>query len=106
VCSSDLVDIGFYGPYDDGGGQLFTGLFRDASDGTFKFFDSLDGNTSPTTTIGGTAVLVPIAVGGLTIDDSASAFINVGGTNGTAYQVLQNDENGLPSWGSLDGGTF
>jgi hypothetical protein len=104
--TTDAVDIGFYGPYDDGGGQLFTGLFRDASDGTFKFFDSLDGNTSPTTTIGGSAVLVPIAVGGLTIDDSNTAFISVGGTTGLAYQVLQNDENGLPTWGSLDGGTF
>jgi hypothetical protein len=104
--TTDSVDIGFYGPYDQGAGQLFTGLYRDATDGTFKFFDSLDGGTSPGATIGVSAELAPIAVGGLTIDDSNTAFISVGGTTGLAYQVLQNDENGLPVWGSLDGGTF
>ena len=100
--TTDAVDIGFYGPYDDGGGQQFTGLYRDASDGTFKFFDGL--STSPGATVG-TSDLVPIAVGGITVESTAG-FINVGGTNGTAYQVLQNDENGLPVWGTLDGGTF
>lgn len=100
--TTDAVDIGFYGPYDDDGDQQFTGLYRDASDGTFKFFDGL--STSPGATVG-TSDLVPIAVGGITVESTAG-FINVGGTNGSAYQVLQNDENGLPVWGTLDGGTF
>lgn len=50
--TSDLLDIGFYGNYDDGlsdGTSEYTGLFRDASDSTWKLFDGLE--TQPTTTI-------------------------------------------------------
>jgi hypothetical protein len=49
--SSDLIDIGLYGNYDDGlsdGATEYTGLFRDASDSTWKLFDGLElepGNT-------------------------------------------------------------
>jgi len=38
---SDLLDIGFYGNYNDGVSTEHTGLFRDASDGLYKLFDSL-----------------------------------------------------------------
>lgn len=50
--SSDTVDIGLYGNYDDGlsdSGNEFTGLFRDASDSTWKLFDGLE--VEPTTTV-------------------------------------------------------
>mgnify|MGYP001465481695 FL=1 len=43
--SSDLIDIGLYGNYDDGlsdGATEYTGLFRDASDSTWKLFDGLE----------------------------------------------------------------
>lgn len=49
---SDLLDIGLYGNYDDGlsdGSSEYTGLFRDASDSTWKLFDGLE--TQPTTTV-------------------------------------------------------
>ena len=48
--SSDAVDIGFYGLYDDSGSQdEYAGLFRDAGDQKWKLFKSLQ--TVPTTTV-------------------------------------------------------
>ena len=46
--ATDLVDVGLYGVYTNGGTR-YTGLFRDASDGVFKLFTGLE--TEPTTTI-------------------------------------------------------
>lgn len=48
--STDVVDIGFYGHYNIGGGDAeHAGLFRDASDNKFKLFTGL--TTTPTTTV-------------------------------------------------------
>ena len=48
--STDIVDIGFFGHYNVGGGDAeHTGLFRDASDNKFKIFTGL--TTTPTTTV-------------------------------------------------------
>jgi hypothetical protein len=47
---SDALDIGFFGSYQTGGGDHeHTGLFRDASDDTYKLFKGL--TASPTTTV-------------------------------------------------------
>ena len=47
--SSDAVDIGLYGKYAPSGTTLYAGLFRDAGDGKFKLFKSLQ--EEPTTTV-------------------------------------------------------
>jgi hypothetical protein len=39
--SDDTHDIGFSGQYWDGTNTIYTGLFRDATDGRFKFYDGL-----------------------------------------------------------------
>lgn len=55
--SSDLLDIGFYGNYDDGlsdGASEYTGLFRDASDSTWKLFDGLEVEPENTVNVSGT----------------------------------------------------
>jgi len=50
--SSDAVDIGVYGEYSDGADVMFTGFFRDASDGDFNFYKGLKGPTyEPGTTV-------------------------------------------------------
>lgn len=50
--STDIVDIGFYGSYNQGGGEHeHAGLFRDATDGIFKLFQGLQGNGNLTTTV-------------------------------------------------------
>lgn len=46
--AADTVDTGVYGLYVSGGNK-FAGYFRDATDGTFKFYDGLE--TEPTTTV-------------------------------------------------------
>jgi len=46
--TSDIIDIGHYGVYNDGTTR-FTGLVRDASDGAFKFFTGI--TSEPTTTV-------------------------------------------------------
>ena len=48
--SSDAVDIGLYGLYDTSGSQdLYSGFFRDASDGKWRLFK--DNQAAPTTTV-------------------------------------------------------
>jgi hypothetical protein len=46
--TTDVLDIGFYGQYGSGG-QKYTGLFRDASDGIYELFDGT--TQEPTTTV-------------------------------------------------------
>ena len=46
--TTDILDIGFYGQYGSGG-QKYTGLFRDATDGIYELFDGT--TQEPTTTV-------------------------------------------------------
>ena len=54
--SSDAVDIGFFGKYNDGSDDLATGLFRDANDGKFHLFhesqETISGNVIDKTATG------------------------------------------------------
>ena len=48
--ATDAVDIGLFGMYDTSGSQdLYSGIFRDATDGKWKLFK--DSQTAPTTTV-------------------------------------------------------
>jgi len=64
--SADSVDIGFFGEIVDGATTEYVGLYRDASDGKFKFFESA--SAAPTTTVSGgsTATVVANIEGSLT----------------------------------------
>ena len=92
--SSDSVDLGLYGLYDTSGSQdLYSGLFRDASDsGKWKLFKDLQ--TEPTTTVNtsGTGYAVGTLVANLegTVTGNASGLsstlaVSSGGTNATSF---------------------
>lgn len=129
--TTDTVDFGFYGQYDDSGTK-YAGLYRDADDGTgvFKLFDGL--GTEPTGTAISGGSLAALDVGAL---DAASLVLTTdlavahGGTGastfttngiiygnstsalqvtaaGTEGQVLQAGASGVPEFGTLDGGSF
>lgn len=74
---SDLLDIGFYGNYNnDGGSHEHAGLFRDATDDTFKLFKGLQ--DAPTSTVNTAGVGYTLATlqaylssGGLTTSSSS-----------------------------------
>ena len=55
--SSDAIDIGFYGLYNDGADK-FAGLMRDASDSKFKLIHEMTSEPSTTFTGGSSATLV------------------------------------------------
>jgi len=64
---ADSLDIGFYGKIVDGGVDKYVGLYRDATDGKFKFFEGL--TTEPSTTVGeggSTATIVANIEGAIT----------------------------------------
>jgi hypothetical protein len=133
--ATDAVDIGLFGMYDTSGTQdLFSGIFRDASDGKWKLFK--DSQAAPTTTVntGATGYSIATLVANLeggTISSLASAItVPNGGTGaatltangvlfgggtsaiqatsvGTAGQVLKSNGSGnAPSFGNIDGGTY
>lgn len=133
--STDAVDIGLFGMYDTSGTQdLFSGLFRDASDGKWKLFR--DSQTAPTTTVNTAATGYTVAtlvanLEGGTVSALASAItVANGGTGaatftangvmfgngtsalgvtaaGTAGQALLSGGSGAaPSFGNIDGGTY
>ena len=83
--SSDAVDIGIYGLYDTSGSQdLYSGLFRDASDsGKWKLFK--DTQAAPTTTVNtsGTGYAVGTLVANLEGDVT-------GNLTGTASAIANN----------------
>ena len=133
--ATDAVDIGLFGMYDTSGSQdLYSGIFRDASDGKWKLFK--DSQAAPTTTVntGATGYTIATLVANLeggTISSLASAIsVPNGGTGvgtltangvlfgsgtsaiqatavGTAGQaLLSNGSGNAPSFGNIDGGTY
>jgi hypothetical protein len=76
--SANLVDIGFVGNYNDGS-YAHTGLVKDATDGRWKFFSSVE--SEPTGTIAfNEGILDPVAMGSASVigNVTASAFIGDG----------------------------
>lgn len=67
----DLQDIGFYGEYVTGGTVKNTGIFRDASDGIYKIFDS-------TIDVGSTQI--PVNTAGYRASDLEVGGININRT--------------------------
>ena len=79
---ANTVDIGFFGQYSTGSGNVHSGIFRDASDGIWKFFK--DYNVEPSTTIDVSAngfSYANVTLGAL----SAANNISIG--TGQAYQI-------------------
>jgi hypothetical protein len=85
---ANTVDIGFYGQYSDGAGNVHSGLFRDATDGIWKFFK--DYNIEPGTTIN--------------ISGNGFAFANVQAGNVTATKFF-GDGSGLSGVATSGGGS-
>lgn len=120
--SSDTLDIGFYGNYNDGlsdgGASEYTGLFRDASDSTWKLFDGLESEPTTTVNTSGTGyAYADLQVGDLTAttltatNSLTGASITYPTTDGTNGQVLTTNGSGTlsfadPSGSELDGGTI
>ena len=80
--TSNTVDIGVFGQYNSGSGNVHSGVFRDASDGIWKFFK--DYNIEPGTTIDPAAngfSYANVSIGAL----SAANNITIG--TGQAYQI-------------------
>jgi len=85
--SSDVLDLGFYGNYNNtGGAHQHAGLFRDATDGVFKLFDSLTaapGTTVDTSnaTFNISTLVAYLSSGGLTTNSTSVALTANGTVN-------------------------
>ena len=109
--ASDLLDIGFYGNYDDGlsdGASEYTGFFRDASDSTWKLFDGLEVEPSSTVNVGGTGyTLADMQVGDLTAttltatNGLTGSSITYPTSDGTSGQVIKTNGSGTLSFGNV-----
>ena len=96
--ATDAVDIGLYGLYDTSTTQdLFSGIFRDASDDKWKIFKSLQ--TAPTTTVNtaGTGYAVATLVANL---ESASVDITGGSITGITDITVADGGTGVSTFTS------
>jgi hypothetical protein len=75
--TTDLVDIGFYGLYDTSGAlNLYGGLFRDATDNTFKFFTDLQVVPGTTVDTGGAGYTnAAVLLGSLTAANTSNQLV-------------------------------
>lgn len=129
--TTDAVDIGFYGQYNSGGTK-YAGLIRKASDKFYLIKDVTSDPTANTFTFDSSnRATVDVNVTGGTVSGLSSAIsVGDGGTgstsfntygvvisgatstsaltslSGSAYQVMQLDSDGHPTFGGLAGGTF
>ena len=88
--SSDAVDIGFYGLYDDSGSQdEYAGLFRDASDEKFRLFKNLQAEPGTTVNTSGTGYAVATLVAHL---EDSSVSITGGSITGLQTSQSQTEE--------------
>jgi len=83
--AADSVDIGFYGLYDTSGSQdLYSGLFRDASDsGKYKLFKDLQAEPTTTVDTTGTGYAVGTLVSNLEGNVTGNVTGNVSGSSGS-----------------------
>lgn len=111
--TADTVDIGFVGHYSDDGGSTsrHTGLFRDASDGTYKLFTNLtqagldDGDTTIDTSNASyqIAQLQAYLESGALVSNSSAVTITANSTLSvdiTANTLTLNTALGVPSGGT------
>ena len=96
--SSDAVDIGFYGLYDDSGSQdEYTGLFRDAGDQKWKLFKNLQAAPTTTVDVSGTGYAVATLVANL---ESSSVAITGGTITGITDLVVADGGTGASTFTS------
>ena len=99
--ATDVVDVGFYGMFTNGGTR-YTGLVRDATDGIYKLFTGLE--VEPTTTVNTAAVGYGTAV--------LEAYLNSGAlvSNNSTLSITANSEIAVSinantyKWSSLSSG--
>ena len=91
--SSDAVDIGFYGLYDDSGSQdKYAGFFRDASDEKFRLFKNLQAEPGTTVNTSGTGYAVATLVAHL---EDSSVSITGGSITGITDLAVADGGTGL-----------
>tara|TARA_B100001173_G_scaffold141993_1_gene123256 strand:+ start:10591 stop:11706 length:1116 start_codon:yes stop_codon:yes gene_type:complete len=91
--SSDAIDIGFYGLYDDSGSQdEYTGFFRDAGDQKWKLFKNLQAEPSTTVNTSGTGYAVATLVAHL---EDSSTTITGGSITGITDLAVADGGTGL-----------
>lgn len=106
--TSDLLDIGFYGNYNgDGGVHEHTGLFRDATDDTYKLFKGLqDAPTNVVNTAGVGYTLATLQAylssGGLTTSSSA---VNLTANSTVSVSIVANTLSLSTALAGTSGGT-
>jgi hypothetical protein len=105
---TDLIDIGFFGNYNNnGGGHEHTGFFRDASDGVYKLFDGL--TVTPTTFVDTgdgsyhQATLKAYLDSGALVSNSTA--LNITGTNSLTVAIQANTLTLSTALGYGSGGT-
>lgn len=106
--NTDLLDIGFFGNYNNnGGGHEHTGFFRDASDGVYKLFDGL--TVTPTSfvdTADGSyhqATLKAYLDSGALVSNATN--LNITATSGLAVALVANSLTLTTALGTASGGT-
>ena len=90
--SSDAIDIGFYGLYDTGGTDKYTGFFRDATNGKYRLFKDLQAEPGTTVDTTGTGYAVGTIIAHL---EDSSVSITGGSITGITDLAVADGGTGL-----------
>ena len=102
---ADTLDMGFIGKHDSG---TYTGLFRDASDGTYKLFDGLTAHNdsdNDVDVLGAGFTLADMAMGNLTASTVTGYLESLNGQLDSALSAID-QTNAALTWTDNGDGTF
>ena len=101
--TSDTIDLGYCGKYNNGVIDKFTGLFRDASDGKYKLYCDLEEMPIDTVNTGGTGYTsAHLEVGDLTVTGTLT-----GGNSGSIdIAIIKDVKSNGTNGGSFNSGSW
>jgi hypothetical protein len=99
--TTDVVDIGVYGSYGNTTTTRYTGLFRDASDGIYRLFDSLE--PEPTTVVDTTNATFHLA--SLMLTTLHANTVNASSLSSANVSITGGSISGITDLAVGDGGT-
>ena len=92
--TTDLIDFGYYGRFNDGSNK-YAGIYRDASSANKEFVLFSEVSTEPTTTVDDSRTLGTLLLDTINVDNSIEYSSSLNFNNGTEPKIFINNDGNL-----------